>query len=600
MQATCLRHATAAQHPTPRARAAHWLLASILFLVAAVFLAELVNGLFPAAIHRLPIFVRAGLQAVIVIACAGPFLWFFIIEPFHKAVAIAERKASAVLDAAPESIFEIGPDGRIQSTNVEATRLFGYPREELIGQEIEILIPATFKNDHVRMREEYVANPRTRPMGSGLELTALKKSGEEFPVEVSLSTIRDQGGTRVICVVRDVTLQKGAKNEITQINEKLTRSLAAQEKLSETLGTLSNLGELLQSCTSVPEAAPVVARMCQRLFGGQSGAVFLATASKSALEQVAAWGPVGGLKPVIAIPDCWALRRGQLHSSEVVSCSGCRRTSASHPETRSLCVPMVARGDTIGVLQLITPQDVSGTDAAAQTRLMEPDPTVVMAVGERMSIAIANIRLREALRNQAMRDAMTGLFNRRFLEEYLELELLRAMRNGRSLSVLMLDADHFKRFNDTFGHRAGDRVLQEIAGVLGTITRGSDIPCRYGGEELVVVITEATAGEALLRAEEIRRSIEGLAVLEAGQPLGKITVSIGVASVPEHATNMAELLHAADQALYAAKKAGRNRVMCAASPSLPGTPESTASMDVRREPTICAWPSAIPATPLTR
>ena len=214
----------------------------------------------------------------------------------------------------------------------------------------------------------------------------------------------------------------------------------------------------------------------------------------------------------------------------------------------------------LGVLHLSALPSLTEAHAISSASLPVCDTGVVEAVAERISLAIANLRLRETLRGQAIRDVLTGLFNRRFLEEYLELELLRAMRSGRPLTVMMLDVDHFKRFNDTFGHNAGDLVLREIAGILRTRTRGSDMACRFGGEELVVVGPETSLEHGLQRAEQICQAIANLTVIYEGQPLGKVTISVGVASAPEHGYDMAELLRAADEALYAAKKAGRNRV----------------------------------------
>jgi diguanylate cyclase (GGDEF)-like protein/PAS domain S-box-containing protein len=544
----------------------HWRIGSFLTVVAVVFLSDLavVNFLSPA-FDRLPFPGGALVEAMAVAVFASPFLWHFAIRPFQHAIQREARKSSTVLDAAPEGIIEVSPDGRIQSVNAEVTRLFGYTREELTGKEIEMLLPQRFRDQHVQMRERYIAHPRTRPMGSGFELVGRKKNGEEFPVEVSLSTINEKESPLVICVLRDVGLQKAARNEITQINERLTESLAAHKALSETLVHLSDLGELMQSCTTRQEAYPIVAKMCERLFRGQAGAVYLASASKTALEQVTAWGQTRPSKAVVAAQECWALRRGKVHTSEILPCDGCRRSPEEPHEARTVCVPMIAQGDMIGTLHFYTPRagtDLQGTASLPST---EPDTGVLTAVAERISVAMANLRLREELRHQAIRDAMTGLFNRRFLKEYLELELLRAMRNGWPLTLMMLDVDHFKRFNDTFGHKAGDLVLREVAGILRTQTRGSDIVCRYGGEELTVVSPETSSGQAVARAEQIRQAIENLTVIDDGQLLGKVTISIGLASVPEHGYDMTELLRAADEALYAAKKGGRNRVACATS-----------------------------------
>ena len=169
--------------------------------------------------------------------------------------------------------------------------------------------------------------------------------------------------------------------------------------------------------------------------------------------------------------------------------------------------------------------------------------------------------LREKLHEQAMHDTLTGLYNRRYVEEWFGLELRRAQRHGRPVAAIMLDIDHFKRFNDRFGHEAGDLVLQEVAGALGRSTRGSDVACRYGGEEFLLLLPECPLDAALRRAEQMLKEIAKLEIRYDNRPLGPVTVSLGVAAFPDHAKESAKLLRHADEALYLAKQAGRNRVV---------------------------------------
>ncbi|HKB74605.1 MAG TPA: diguanylate cyclase, partial [Burkholderiales bacterium] len=161
--------------------------------------------------------------------------------------------------------------------------------------------------------------------------------------------------------------------------------------------------------------------------------------------------------------------------------------------------------------------------------------------------------LREKLREQAMHDQLTGLYNRHYVEEWFGLELRRAQRHGRPIAAIMLDVDHFKRFNDSFGHEAGDLVLRELAGVLGRSTRGSDVASRYGGEEFLVLLPECPFDAALRKAEQLREEVAKLELQYGDQRLGTVTVSLGVAAFPDHAKESAELLRHADEALYGAK-----------------------------------------------
>jgi len=184
-----------------------------------------------------------------------------------------------------------------------------------------------------------------------------------------------------------------------------------------------------------------------------------------------------------------------------------------------------------------------------------------------VGLSVANIRLREALRAQSTKDPLTGLYNRRYLQEMLDREIRRAIRSEQALGSLMLDLDHFKNFNDTYGHDAGDAVLRETGSFLVRSIRAEDFVCRYGGEEFVVVLPTADLRAAEARAQRIRTKLRDLVIMHNGQSLGLITASIGVAALPNHGTSERDLLQAADAALYRAKGEGRDRVMVAEVPT---------------------------------
>jgi len=167
------------------------------------------------------------------------------------------------------------------------------------------------------------------------------------------------------------------------------------------------------------------------------------------------------------------------------------------------------------------------------------------------------------LRDRAVRDALTGVHNRGYLEESLAREESRARRSGQPLGVLMIDIDHFKRCNDTYGHAAGDAVLRTVGQYVLSLTRGEDIFCRYGGEEFVLIMVDTTARAALERAETLRAGVQELQIEHDGRKIGPLTLSIGVAIIPDHAPDGQAALKAADAALYCAKQRGRNRVVMA-------------------------------------
>jgi diguanylate cyclase (GGDEF)-like protein len=205
-------------------------------------------------------------------------------------------------------------------------------------------------------------------------------------------------------------------------------------------------------------------------------------------------------------------------------------------------------------------------EATAET-LEERKETLPVTVAGEVGLALASIRLREHLREQAIRDPLTELYNRRFLQESLEREIQRAVRGQHPVSLLFLDLDHFKRFNDAFGHEAGDFVLKSVAALLKIFFRSTDVCCRAGGEEFAVILPEAPPENAIVRANALRLEIKALHLAQDNKQLGSVTVSIGVAGFPEHANTPLELLRIADKCLYASKANGRDRVTLAKSKS---------------------------------
>jgi diguanylate cyclase (GGDEF)-like protein len=168
----------------------------------------------------------------------------------------------------------------------------------------------------------------------------------------------------------------------------------------------------------------------------------------------------------------------------------------------------------------------------------------------------------------AVRDSLTGLYNRRYMEETLDREISRALREKRSLGVIMADVDGFKQINDTFGHALGDAVLCRVADTLFRHTRKSDVVCRFGGDEFILILPECALEDAVLRAQALRRLTEETSFMFDAADVGRVSLSMGVSSLPDHGATAAELISAADKALYAAKQDGRNRVVTARVPAV--------------------------------
>lgn len=362
---------------------------------------------------------------------------------------------------------------------------------------------------------------------------------------------------------QEVRRREHAEREAEASHHELNDSIVALTGLSRNMQRLSAYASLLQSCQRSDEALEITRISLSSLLPDAAGTVYLqdesvADAGDGGVAMAAlSWGD--HLLPSLAkleTRSCWGLRRVQPFAygdpQEGPRCEHIQGLPEGDLAAgASLCLPLNAQGEALGLLYL------SGPPAAL-------DEALATTAAEQLSMALANLRLKETLHNQSIRDALTGLFNRRFLEGSLARELARASRKQQSLAVLMLDIDHFKRFNDSHGHPGGDALLTAVGGVLRQLSRPEDIPCRYGGEEFTLILPDTDATTAVARAERIREAVAALRVAHEGKPLSAVSASIGVAVFPQHQAELEPLMEAADAALYRAKAEGRNRVVLAA------------------------------------
>ncbi|WP_115572728.1 diguanylate cyclase [Xanthomonas campestris] len=354
-------------------------------------------------------------------------------------------------------------------------------------------------------------------------------------------------------LMRELRHRALAERHAARANQELGESIGALQRSAADLNLLSRYTGLLQSCVSAEEALDVTSRTLAHLLPGIAGSVYLLRASQDRAEVISHWGtPLVHSASHLLPEECWALRRGQPHLIEDLArdapCAHIDLPDASMAITTA-CLPMSAQGTQLGFLFLSAP------GPAPMPRL-----EIAEAAAEQLSLALSNLRLRESLRRQSIRDALTGLYNRRYLEEALSHELARCARRDLPLSVLMLDVDHFKQFNDGQGHAGGDLLLAAVGELLLTRLRAEDVACRYGGEEFTVILPETDGEEAMRVAEQIRGHIAALAVSDGQRALPRVTASIGVASFPADGELGSALIQKADAALYVAKRQGRNRV----------------------------------------
>jgi diguanylate cyclase (GGDEF)-like protein len=338
----------------------------------------------------------------------------------------------------------------------------------------------------------------------------------------------------------------------------LVTGMGEMERLNREITQLGRMSQVLQACQSVEEACAAVVQSGLILFPTGVAALYLMRSSRNYLEYKTGWGGSGVEEAVLAPDSCWALRRGQAYRFEPPHDGlPCEHVTSEQSAVPYICVPLVAQNDILGLLHI----RFSAPAGAQTATTIESRLQLATTFADQAGLALANLKLREILKVQAMRDPLTGLYNRRFLEETLERELAIAQRRKAPLALIMADIDHFKRFNDTYGHDAGDAVLRSVAQTLTSHIRGSDIACRFGGEEFTLILPESALATAHEKTESLRQTIASLLLSHAGQTLGTITMSFGLAIFPEHGSDSAGLLQAADMALYRAKNEGRNRIV---------------------------------------
>jgi diguanylate cyclase (GGDEF)-like protein/PAS domain S-box-containing protein len=506
----------------------------------------------------------------------------------HEQSESSAHEFAQVLEHIGEAVIVKDLNALVTYWNREACSIYGFTSEEAVGQPLRKLHAADLSDaDYARL----LARVR-----AGLPTSATterrKKNGEIVRVTLRTSPLLDSEGALIgeITVARDVTALHrsqealGAAQATLQLrmagirdaNRNLTREIAARLKadaemrrnnkaLAATVRqlesfhrdgeALSRMAELLQSCTQRAEAYAIVRETGAQLFPNSAGSLFIYRESRDVLEYASAWGDPKAPASSLAPDECWALRLGSPHfvpRNGTIRCRHVREDVESYA-----CMPVQGQGQVLGLLHLAVDVDPRTQRPArdAEQRLR--------AMTDRVGPALANLKLRDALREMALRDGLTGLYNRRYLEDALNRELHRAERSGKGVSVVMIDIDHFKRFNDKFGHDAGDFVLSAVARAITKSIRPSDIACRYGGEELAVVLAEADLECARARAEHIRIAIRETNLVHLGQTLPAPTASFGIAVYPGNGIKPADLLKAADQALYCAKEAGRDRVCVA-------------------------------------
>lgn len=339
----------------------------------------------------------------------------------------------------------------------------------------------------------------------------------------------------------------------SQLTKRYNRLKEKIQKQTTELLLLQEFGTLLTLSKSIADVEQVLSKFAQMLLYHDAGVIAIIRSSRNLAEVKIQWGDAQFFEtPHYPLDACWALRKGYVHPQgpydKLIRCDHDERALSN-----IICIPLVSQGETLGVMHISRESSMDEFD--------ENDRKIATSLAEQVALSVANLQLRDNLRNQAIKDSLTGLYNRRYFTETIEKELARAHKLNTPLALLMLDIDHFKKLNDSFGHDAGDVALREFGHLLNEVTTQENVACRIGGEEFVLLLTDTNEQQAKEFCDNLLQRIRQLKVVSSGTNVGQITASIGCSQFPEDTKNAEILVSLADKALYRAKNSGRNQVV---------------------------------------
>lgn len=483
------------------------------------------------------------------------------LEPYHAGIRYAGRRMEVLRELAaydPDLVQRLDAlDAAVQSKFAEMRTVIRLmeSRGQLVAQQSIAAGQGKAIMDDVRQIVEAIYRSVAADLQNNTNQVAHARTSVLLALTVFVLGTLTLIGMLYLTSRRELVRKAKDAAEISQYAQSLKGSMSELRRERNEVQSLIEAAGYMQSCDSIPELVRLLKPTLEQLFSGFAGHVYLHAASRNRLDGVVSFGGAAETAPM-APTDCWALRRGQDHlytlDNGAPACTHC----GSH-QAEVLCVPLIAHGDTIGLLMLMR-QDLksegnSGIDIEDARRLSH-------MVGTQLALTFANLKLQDSLRQQAITDPLTQAFNRRYLDAIGDKILAQANRFNQHLAVAMLDVDHFKQYNDLHGHIAGDHVLTSVAQFMQTHIREADWLFRYGGEEFLIILQGSSAQSAREKLDAMREAIAGLQFTNADIVLPGVTVSIGCAFYPEDETGLLELIHLADEALYRAKAAGRNRV----------------------------------------
>lgn len=461
-----------------------------------------------------------------------------------------EQMFRNILENAPIGMLITSPEGNCLQANFALTEMIGYPQSELKKLSIkDIIYPEDLAKDldaEKRLMEGKLSYAQ-------MEKRYVHKNGQLIWTIANISLISDNNRQPLYFIVQILDISERKRNEMkmVELNERTASTLSELRQRDIEMSYIKKMTDMLQICQDSAEAYAVIAKASQDLFPSLSGGFIIYDSNDLRMKTVQQWGAQKNIKQHFLYDDCWALRSGNTYvmndSKKDLPCQHFEST----PKGGYLCLPLIGHVGIIGMLVLT---------AASGSTINDNHKQLAATLSEIIKLFLANIQLRESLRDLSIHDPLTGLFNRRYLDDTLTRELAQAKRTHNTLCVAMMDLDYFKNFNDTYGHEAGDLLLKYIGKLLRENFRGSDLACRYGGEEFLIVFINSDTAGAVKRLEYICDKIRNTCLPFKDIILSELTVSVGIAQAPTDGDTPEDIISMADEALYTAKEKGRDRI----------------------------------------
>jgi diguanylate cyclase (GGDEF)-like protein/PAS domain S-box-containing protein len=472
----------------------------------------------------------------------------------------SEEKYRLLMDAVPDPVIVFDRKGRVTYLNSVFTRVFGWELDKVKGSPLDF-IPEENHEESLKALERM----RSGDVAIALETRRTTKSGRTLEIQGSISQFKDRKGRFAgsIVLLRNVTGIKDTEKALRESNRHLAAAVREQKNRAQELNLLNSMNKLLQACHSEADAYRVMAGTCRQLFSEDTGFLAMLDESSNRFAAESSWGD-DALKDIdYDEHDCWALRLGKPHVVKDLA----NDLLCSHPigeNTKSyLCMPITSSEGVIGVLHVLFRMPSGGISMEIARQHQASKMIILSTMLEQYALSLLNLKLHNTLKNQSIRDPLTGLFNRRYLDESMRREMFRCRRHGASTGIIMIDVDRFKTFNDTYGHEVGDVILKEFASFLQKHTRNEDILCRYGGEEFILLMPDSNLSNACRRAEQLCALVRGTLRIDHQGITHHLTISLGASAFPESGATIDAVQKAADSALYQAKRQGRDQVVVA-------------------------------------